>query len=88
MKYLIMSFVGDYPLEHQVYWGEEYESLPDTMVNARKQHYIFQPLHPDVYTVIIDDTDNEIDVHFLICKAGEFTDPVVATRMATEFANQ
>jgi hypothetical protein len=93
MTYRVCSFIGDYPLDHQMYWHREYKSKQAAMLAARFQHQMIICRADvilrknEIYTVVIDvDENSDEDVYFLINKDKEYTNPKKALDIANQLA--
>jgi hypothetical protein len=68
-----MSFIGDYPIEHQKYWDDQFEQLESAKIAAREQHNERKKEYDDLYTIVIDPEKSiEDDVMWIIYKDEEF----------------
>lgn len=71
MTYKIVTFYGDYPVEHQKYWDKEYEKLSYAVADATEQHHLMKEEYFDNhYTVIMEDED----IVFLMYKGTAYLD--------------
>jgi hypothetical protein len=83
MIYVIMSFIGDYPIEHQPFWNEEYDRKESAIRDAKTQHNILIQSYPSLYTLIIEKDNDEV-VEWLKHGNLEIRDKVKATKLADE----
>jgi hypothetical protein len=76
MPYIILTFVGDYPVEGQPNWSKEYSSISEAIKPATDQHFALKEIENDEhYTIIMDDDkDEEDDVVFLLYKGVAYRD--------------
>jgi hypothetical protein len=81
MKYVISSFTGDYPVERQPFWNQEYRRKDDAVKAARVQHSILDSKWEDLYTVVFEKDNDEV-VEFIIYKGTEITNKIEATKLA------
>jgi uncharacterized protein YbaA (DUF1428 family) len=83
MPYVILSFIGDYPVDKQPYWNEQYDKLITAIKYAKIQHDILTHKHEDLYTIVTEKDNYEV-VFWIKYKKLEIKDKVKATKLADE----
>lgn len=81
--YVILSFVGDYPVEGQPYWNEQYDKKEVAIRHAKVQHNIMVPDHEGLYTIVIEKENDEV-VEYIKYKNLEIRDKIKASKLADE----
>jgi hypothetical protein len=70
--YEVITFVGDYPVEDQPCWTEQYHTITQAMTEAIKQHASFMEIeNNEHYTVVLDSNDTSEDVKWIIYQGKE-----------------
>ena len=86
MSYTILSFIGDYPVESQPYWNQEFKMLTMAIESAKIQHKSLCGVRPDhrhLYTIVIE-KDNDEMVLWIIYEGKEINDMLEATKLADQ----
>jgi hypothetical protein len=83
--YVVVSFIGDYAVEAQPFWNEEYSSKSQAIDTAKVQHLILKvrPKYDNLYTIVIEKDNDEI-VEWIKYRNLEIKDKVKATKLADE----
>jgi hypothetical protein len=79
--YVIVSFVGEFPVNSQPYWNKEYRNMGEAVKRARLQHKILERSNYDLYTVVIDKENDEF-IECIIYKEKEIHGRKEATKLA------
>jgi hypothetical protein len=71
--YVVITFVGDFPVEGQPEWTTDYSTIIDAIGAAKRQHQLLKEAENDQhYTVIMDEDPNiEDDVKWIIYQDKE-----------------
>jgi hypothetical protein len=81
MRYVISSFTGDFPVERQPFWNQEYRTKEFAVKSARVQHSILNEKWENLYTVVFEKDHDEV-IEFIIYKEIQTTNKLEATRLA------
>jgi hypothetical protein len=79
--YVILSFVGDFPVHSQPYWNREYSHKGMAIKLARLQHKILSKRNVSLYTIVIDKESEDV-VEWMIYKDKEYYDKLEASYLA------
>lgn len=79
--YVILSFIGDYPVEAQPYWNEEYRTRGIAIEYAKIQHNILN--RTELYTIVIEKYNDE-EVLWIKYRNVEINNKDRATKLADE----
>jgi hypothetical protein len=86
MSYVILSFIGDFPVESQPYWNYEYRILRKAIDLAKIQHKSLCDVrsdHKNLYTIVIEKNNDEI-VQWITYQGKEINDRIEATKLADQ----
>jgi hypothetical protein len=86
MPYVILSFIGDYPVESQPYWNCEYRMLRRAIELAKIQHKTLCNVrsdHTELYTIVIEKDHDQI-VQWIIYQDKEINNRIKATKLADQ----
>jgi alkaline phosphatase len=81
-----MSFIGDYPVESQPYWGQEFKMFAMAIEFAKIQHKTLCGVvsdHRHLYTIVIE-KDNDEMVLWIIYQGKEINNMAEATKLADQ----
>jgi hypothetical protein len=82
MKYKVVTYIGNYPLEHQPLWDRDFSHKREAIDSARIQHDImlYKTREPWIYTVVQNELGDKI--HWILYDGIENRNRVEATRLA------
>jgi hypothetical protein len=71
MLYIVMSFVGDYPVNDQPLWDKTFDELTNAIASAELQQGDMLYKWPGLYTMVLDH-ENAEQVFYLIYNGNKY----------------
>jgi hypothetical protein len=84
MPYIIVTFTGDYPVEAQPFWDDEFSKVETAIWVAKAQHKVLTTYRTDgneLYTIVTKKDDTEV-VYWIAYRGMEIDNKVEATKLA------
>jgi hypothetical protein len=88
MTYVVISYIGDYPVEHQQCWDIEYPNLKAAIKAAKDQQRIMISNYPSLYTVVMKKNEDSIVEWIIHEKTIIKNDSKKATELADLLAKE